>query len=101
MGEVSLDLFRMHVRTDDYTEDDALKQHYLDAAESAVTRTTQRTAEELRQKGGGAYPVELRQAIMLLAAHWYNQRESVSQTQMHEVPDSIRSLILPYRKIDV
>jgi uncharacterized phiE125 gp8 family phage protein len=47
----------------------------------------------------GVMPAPIVQAIMMLAAHWYNQRESVSTTQMHQVPDSLSALIKPYRKL--
>lgn len=36
---------------------------------------------------------------MMLAAHWYNQRETVSAVQMHEVPDALQALVKPYRKL--
>ena len=37
--------------------------------------------------------------MMMLAAHWYNQRESVSTVQMHAVPDALQALIKPFRKL--
>jgi len=49
--------------------------------------------------GKGTFPSTLQHAIMVLAAHWYNQRESVSTTQMYEVPDTLQALIKPYRKL--
>ena len=47
----------------------------------------------------GEFPAPLKHAMMMLAAHWYNQRESVSSVQMHEVPDALQSLVKPYRKL--
>lgn len=101
MGEVSLELFRMHVRIDDYTGQDALLQHCLEAAEERVTASTNRTADELREMGSGTYPAPLRQAIMMLAGHLFDHPEGVSQGQMHEIPWGISSLIMPYRRIEV
>ena len=93
-------LFKKHVRADDFADDDAYMQHLLDAAEVSVVRATNRTEGELRTIGNsGAMPAPIVQAIMMLAAHWYNQRESVSTTQMHQVPDSLSALIKPYRKL--
>ena len=43
---VSLELLKKHVNADDFTADDTLLQHYLDAAEKYVIRYTRRTREE-------------------------------------------------------
>lgn len=99
MAVVSLALFKKHVRADDFTDDDELMQHYVDAAEAHVIQATNRTADELQQLGKGEYPAQLKQAVLLLAGHWYNQRESVAGVQMHEVPDALQALIKPFRKL--
>lgn len=99
MAVVSLALFKKHVRADDFADDDELLQHYLDAAEAAVIRETHRTEAELTEIGGGVFPAPVKQAIMLLGGHWYNQRESVAGVQMHEVPDTLQAIIKPYRKL--
>jgi len=99
MATVSLTLFKKHVRADEFADDDTLLQHYLDTAQAAVVRYTHRTTAELNEMGGNSFPIELVQAIYLLAAHWYNMRESVSNVQMHEVPDSLQALIKPFRKL--
>ena len=99
MAVVSLALFKKHVRADDFADDDEYLEHLLETAESAVITATNRTQEELEQMGGGAVPTPIKHAIMMLVAHWYNQRESVSSVQMHAVPDSLQALIKPYRKL--
>lgn len=99
MAVVSLELFKRHVRADDFADDDEYLQHIIDTAEVVVIGATNRTQEELETIGGGSFPLPLKQAAMMLAAHWYNQRESVSATQMHEVPDTLQALIKPYRKL--
>lgn len=100
MAVVSLALFKKHVRADDFADDDEYLQHLLDTAESAVITATHRTQEELAQMGNGHdVPTPIKHAIMMLGAHWYNQRESVSNVQMHAVPDSLQALIKPYRKL--
>lgn len=96
---VDLELFKKHVRADDFADDDVYLQHLLDTAETHVIRATNRSKEELTEIGGGAFPAPLSHAIMMIGAHWYNQRESVSTTQMHSVPDSLQALIKPYRKL--
>lgn len=99
MAVVSLALFKKHVRADDFADDDEYLEHLLEAAETAVITATNRSQEELEQMGGGKMPTPIKHAIMLIGAHWYNQRESVSSVQMHAVPDSLQSLIKPYRKL--
>lgn len=100
MAVVSLALFKKHVRADDFADDDEYLQHLLDTAESSVITATNRTQEELTQMGNGHdVPTPIKHAIMMLGAHWYNQRESVSNVQMHAVPDSLQALIKPYRKL--
>lgn len=96
---ISLTLLKKHVRADDFDDDDDLLQHYLDAATTVVITATNRTVEELTAIGGGEVPTPLVQAVMMLAGHWYNQRESVSASQMYEVPDALASLVKPYRKL--
>lgn len=99
MAVVSLALFKKHVRADDFADDDEYLQHLLDTAESSVIKATNRTQEELAKMGNGSVPTPIKHAIMMLGAHWYNQRESVSSVQMHAVPDSLQALIKPYRKL--
>lgn len=96
---VSLELFKQHVKADDFADDDVYLQHLLDTAEAHVIRSTNRTKDELAEIGGGEFPAELKHAILMIGAHWYNQRESDSTTQMHSVPDSLQALIKPFRKL--
>ena len=72
---VDLALFKQHVKADDFADD------------------------ELTAMGGGEFPAELQQAIMMLGAHWYNQRESNAQTIMPEVANSLQAIIKPFRKL--
>ena len=99
MATVDIALLKMHVRADDFSDDDAYLQHLLDAAEQYVCEATNRTSEELAELGGGKLPVTLQQAVLLIAGHWYNQREAVSGVQMAEVPYTLQALIKPYRKL--
>lgn len=98
MTVVSLDVFKKHVRADDFADDDDYLTELLETAESAVIKATNRSKDELEQMEG-KFPPMLKQAMMMLAAHWYNQRESVSTVQMHAVPDALQALIKPFRKL--
>lgn len=99
MATTKLELLKKHVRADDFSDDDQYLAHLLDAAEQYVTTTTNRTSDELLELGGGQMPAPLQQAIMLIAGHWYNQREAVSGVQMAEVPYTLQALVKPYRKL--
>ena len=99
MAVVSLALFKIHVRADDFSDDDEYLQHLIDTAEVAVITATNRSEQELTDGNGGEFPAPLKHAVMMLAAHWYNQRESASTAQMYEVPDALQALIKPYRKL--
>lgn len=98
--EPSLALLKKQVRADDFAQDDAYLQHLLDTAKEAVITATNRTEAELREMDSeGHLPKMLLQAALMLAAHWYNQRESVAAVAMHEVPDSVQALVKPYRRL--
>ena len=99
MSVVSLALFKKHVRADDFADDASYLEHLLNTAEESIITATRRTERELTALNGGEFPAPLIHAVMMLAAHWYNQRESVSSVQMHEVPDALQSLVKPYRKL--
>lgn len=100
MAELNLTLLKKHVRADDFDGDDTYLQHLLDTAKEAVIKATNRTEEELQAiAGGNSLPNMLNQAVLMLAAHWYNQRESVATAQMSEVPDSMAALVKPFRKL--
>ncbi|MDO5395648.1 MAG: head-tail connector protein [Bacteroidales bacterium] len=100
MTVVSLALFKKHVRADDFADDDVYLAHLLDTATVSVITATNRTERELRGLSEeGEFPLPLQHAVMMLAAHWYNQRESVSAGQMTQVPDTLQALIRPYRKL--
>lgn len=79
--------------------DSDLLTHYMLAAQESVVLATARSEAELADIGGGDIPAGLKQAALMLAAHWYNQRESVAGVQMHAVPDALQSLVKPFRKL--
>ena len=99
MATVDLALLKMQVRADDFTDDDQYMKRMLDGAEQYVCKATNRTSDELTELGNGELPAMLSHAILLIAGHWYNQREAVSGVQMSEVPYTLQALIKPYRKL--
>lgn len=101
MVELSRTLLKKQVRADDFHDDDAYLDSLLEAATETVIKYTNRTEEELLALGedGENLPKMLQQAVLMLAAHWYNQRESVAQAQMQEVPYSVSALVKPFRRL--
>ena len=95
---VSIELLKKHVYADDLSDDDEILSQYLSAAEAWVVKATNRDESELTDADGHLYP-QLVQAVLLLAGHWYNQREAVSGTAMSEAPDTIQALIKPFRNL--
>jgi uncharacterized phage protein (predicted DNA packaging) len=95
-----LELLKKSVRADDFDSDDELLSHLLDASMTYVTDATGRSASELAAMGtDGMYPPDLRQAVVMLAGHWYNQREAAAGSQMTEVPFGVTAIIKRYRKL--
>lgn len=45
-----------------------------------------------------AVPAPLKQAVRQLAAHFYENRETASETRTYSVPQSIDALLAPYRE---
>lgn len=98
MALTDLELLKKHVRADDFADDDDYLAHLLEAAERYVCTATNRTPAELTENTG-TLPITLQHAVLLIAAHWYNQREAVAGTQMQEVPYTLSALIKPFRKL--
>ncbi len=94
-----LTLLRQHVRADDLAGvDDAVLRQYLDAAEQAAVGFTEREAADLADAATGKYPAPIVQAVLLLAGHWYSNREAASDRQTAAVPFGVVSLLSRYRK---
>ncbi|MCR5841954.1 MAG: head-tail connector protein [Bacteroidales bacterium] len=89
-------LLKKHVRADDFDADDALLQHYMRTAKDTVIDMSNRTAEEI---SAGGWDRLLDQAVLMLAAHWYNQREAAAATQVTEVPFAVATLVKRFTKL--
>lgn len=46
-----------------------------------------------------AVPAPLKTAILMIVAHWYKNREAVSETAMAEIPLAADTLIAPHRRL--
>lgn len=108
---VTLDELKMQMRVD-LEEEDAIIEAYGMAAEDTVASMTRRTLEELAVIGraeaqlagevedvAADFPPRLKVAVLMLAAHWYRNREPVATVAMNAVPYSLEVLVKPYRKL--
>lgn len=46
-----------------------------------------------------AVPMPIKQAILLLVAHWFENREAVGPNTIAELPLAVNALIAPYRRV--
>lgn len=46
-----------------------------------------------------AVPDDLKQAVLTLAAHFYERREAASETRIYDVPQTVDALVAPYRQV--
>ena len=87
--------------TDDLgSEDDLLLYHTLEAAQDHVERLL---GFKIEETFGGEdqepVPPSLLQAVLMLAAHWYELREaSLTGTIVAEVPFGVREIVNEYRE---
>jgi len=79
-----------------YTSDDTLLQSYLDIAIEAVE-----TYIDYDLSGYTSIPLPLQQSIILLASHFYLNRNMVTFGQGYELPYSFKFLLDPYKNITI
>lgn len=99
MSEVSLTLFKQHVRADDFADDDEYLQQCLDSAEEQVITATNRSKDNLKQIGGGNLPKSIVQAILLVGGSLYDHRENDASANYTEIPWGAASIIKNFRKL--
>jgi uncharacterized phage protein (predicted DNA packaging) len=75
-------------------DDDALLSHKIAAAEQWISDQIGKALAEF-----DPMPASLTEAVLQLAAYWYEQREAVLiGVAANEVPFGVRELIRPYRE---
>lgn len=111
---VSLSELKAQMR-EDWDGEDNLITLYGCAAEDAVIQGTRRTLEELKRIGYAEstgmladddeavssewFPFRLKLAVLMLASHWFRNREPVASVSQNAVPYTIDFFIKPYRKL--
>lgn len=96
MKIVDIELVRAHCNS--LPEDDILLKYYTEVAEEMVVSETRRTDEELITMGGGSYPTRIKQAVLLIVAHFYKVREAVSTINEILTPFAYAACVKPFRK---
>lgn len=90
---VSLDLLKSQMNLTG-TDDDALLSHKIAAAEQWISDQIGKDMADI-----DPMPATLTEAVLQLAAAWYEQREAVLiGIGANEVPFGVRDLIRPYRE---
>lgn len=94
---VTLDEMRQHLNfTDSQTMDNALIERQLKAAQAHIERLLGFKIEA--EFVGSDVPEDLKHGVCILAAHWYENRESsfVGVTAQ-EIPFGVREIVREYR----
>ena len=101
---ITLDEIKLHCRID-HDADDSLLEKYKDAAREATSKYISRplydTSVPDDAEDGIVINRAMELAMLLMVAHWYAHRESVSETSMSEVPHGVHALLQPYRIMGV
>nr|DAM83359.1 MAG TPA: Head Tail Connector Protein [Caudoviricetes sp.] len=95
---VSIEELKLQMRVDFADEDQSILL-YGCAAEDTVIDMTRRTLDELIEWDGRGFPSPLKVAILMLASHFYRNREPVSSIAQNMVPLSVAILVKPYVKL--
>ena len=94
---LELSQIKKHLNIDtDYIDDDEYLLFLYDVAVDAIQEHIDTTFEETKQKKG-EIPNALLHAILLFIGNMYDNRESVSFTSVHEVPNSLNYILNMYR----
>lgn len=70
--------------------DDALLEAKIEAAQAHIERML---GYALFNSGPGAAPADLKEAVLQLAAHWYEAREAAGDG-LREIPFGVREIVM-------
>lgn len=100
MAEVSLELLKKELRMQsDFTCQDDILEVDLEAAESAIVAWCNRSVDELKGLGSGAFPAPLLKAELALAKHMFTHDMVADERSLTATPFGISTLIKPYVKL--
>lgn len=94
---------KAHCRIDDNLEDSVVEA-YGNAAEQYVLTYTGRSLSELRSlnaavNGERAIPPMIKQAVWLLAGHFYKTREASGNAQTTSLPFALEAMLRPFTSL--
>ena len=101
---VTLEQVKFQCRIE-HDDEDALLTGYIAAARDHVQMHLDRTIYDLAvpddDPDGVIDNASIDQATLMIVAHWYSHRESVSESSMIEVPMGAYHVLQPYRRLGV
>lgn len=100
MATVSLEEMREYLAfTDDLgTADDDMIGRIVDAAEAHIDRLLGfKMGATYGGEGQPALPADLKQGVMMLAAHWYDNRDGTADARA-QMPFGVASIVNEYRE---
>ena len=101
---VTLEQVKFQCRIE-HDDEDAMLAEYMAAARDHVQMHLDRTIYELavpdEDPDGVIDNASIDQATLMIVAHWYAHRESVSESSMVEVPMGVNYLLQPYRRMGI
>ncbi len=95
---VDLDLLKQHLNVD-YDTDDGLLETYLMNASKHIESQLGYALDDTDEWPGGP-PADLDQAVLMLAAHWYENREATmvgTAAAAMELPFAVSAIVANYR----
>lgn len=97
MAYITIDEIKQHLNIEkDFTEDDKYIQQLQEAATDAIELNCDITLSDLEDEEGNLPPA-IKQAIMILVANFYNNRESVTSASANIIPYSLQYLVDLYK----
>ena len=100
MGKyVQLELAKQHLIVESsFTEDDSYIESLIEVGEENIAKDLCVSVDELATIGGGKIiPAPLKHAILLTIGAYYNNRESISNANLKEIPHGAKYLTDLYR----
>ncbi|EEC0184046.1 phage gp6-like head-tail connector protein [Salmonella enterica subsp. enterica] len=102
---LDLNIVKQHLRLEpDITDDDELLRLYTRAAVAYVEQWTRRKLYMTREDDGFREDPDsllltdnVRAALLLLVAFWYENREPAGMGEISETPFAVEALLQPYR----
>ncbi len=89
MDIIDLSEFQAHVRITD-TDEDASAQAIVDAANAYVTALIAPDEDYVP-------PADVKQATLLIAAHWWERRETAIAEGLHDIPLNAANILVNHR----